>query len=160
MAAGSYRKTKKAVRKAQRAGLLEAGRMFQKWRKTIGKSKTGKRVSGIPNPPLNRWLKVQGSPVKQIRFRKGGNVDVVIVGTGKHVVRSGNPISAEKEKLYHAAVKADERLQKALEKKYGSRSGDMRYRTSELPANIRHLAMAYQRAAERYRTANPKRKKK
>lgn len=29
----SYRKTKKAVKKAQREGLLEAGPMFQKWSK-------------------------------------------------------------------------------------------------------------------------------
>lgn len=32
-----------------------------------------------PNPPYGKWLKVEGSPVKKVRFRKGGNVDVVIV---------------------------------------------------------------------------------
>jgi hypothetical protein len=39
----SYRKIKKEARKLQRAGTLDAGPMFQKWRKAAGISKAGKR---------------------------------------------------------------------------------------------------------------------
>ena len=39
----SYRKTKKATKKAQRAGLLEPGAMFQKSRKAQGISKKGRK---------------------------------------------------------------------------------------------------------------------
>lgn len=39
----SYRKVKKEARKAQRAGMLEPGPMFQKWRKATGMSKRGRR---------------------------------------------------------------------------------------------------------------------
>lgn len=144
-----------------------------------------------PNPPYDKWLKVLGSPVKKIRFRKSGNVDVVIVPRRRNesyrkvkkqarkAQRAGlldpgpmfqkfrkaagiskkgrkkNPISAEKEKFYHKALAIDERFQKALEKKYGSRAGDMRYRTKELPAYLRRLGTAMQKATERYRAVNP-----
>lgn len=39
----SYRKTKKEARKAQKAGKLDAGPMFQKWRKAKRVSKTGRK---------------------------------------------------------------------------------------------------------------------
>jgi hypothetical protein len=45
----SYRKIKKEARKLQRSGQLEAGPMFQKWRKHAKRSKTGKRPSGRSN---------------------------------------------------------------------------------------------------------------
>jgi hypothetical protein len=173
-----------------------------------------KRTRNCPNPPIDKWLKVEGSSVKRIRFRKGGNVDVVIVSgrgrrssnpsdayeAGRRALRAAaakhgtvnltpsiaqrdewghawndfmrgwnaergfkskygrkpknNPISAHKEKLYRKALAIDERFQKALERKYGSRAGDMRYRTKELPPYLRRLGTAMQKAAERYQAAS------
>jgi hypothetical protein len=75
----------------------------------------------------------------------------------------GNP-TPEVERTYRAAMNADDKFQAALEKKYGSAAGDMRYRTRELPPAIRRLAMAKQRADAAYHKAvdkqrgNPRRK--
>lgn len=35
---------------------------------------------GSPKLPFDRWLKVERAPIKRIRFRKDGNVDVIIEG--------------------------------------------------------------------------------
>lgn len=55
------------------------------------------------------------------------------------------------EKAYQAALQADSAFQIALEKKYGSRAGDMRYRTEKLPEYLKKLATAYHVANEAYR---------
>lgn len=61
--------------------------------------------------------------------------------------------SPKVERAYRAAERADDAFQAALERKYGSDAGDMRYRTRELPPAIRKLAMEYQRAREAYEKA-------
>jgi hypothetical protein len=147
-----------------------------------------------PNPPYDKWLKVEGSPVKKIRFRKSGNVDVIIVPRRRNesyrkvkkqvrklqqsgalepgpmfqkfrkaakISKTGkkrNPLTAKQEQLYRKAEAIDDRFQKALEKKYGSRAGDYRYRY-DLPAHLKRLGKAMQLAMDRYReslrTENP-----
>jgi hypothetical protein len=57
------------------------------------------------------------------------------------------------EQAYRKAERADDKFQAALERKYGSAAGDMRYRTRELPPAIRRLAMAKQRADAAYHKA-------
>jgi hypothetical protein len=65
-----------------------------------------------------------------------------------------NPRNPNRDALYRAAVKADDRFQAALTKKYGSRAGDMRYRTRDLPPDIRKLGSEYQAAMEKWRTSS------
>ena len=59
-----------------------------------------------------------------------------------------NPAS---KALHEAAERADDRFQAALEKEYGSRAGDMRYRTAKQTPHIRSLGKAYQEAIEKWR---------
>lgn len=218
-----------------------------------------------PNPPYDKWLKVEGSPVKKVRFRKSGNVDVVIVPRSRNIshrkskkefkaaraalgVQAGlspkvakkearsaryrgdkrkygpdakkrgqplfpaygksnplrygahqlpskeweirdhatgrvvqtvktksaaiqavtkwnsragtsgawqmrpNSLTPKQEELYRKAEKIDDRFQKALEKRYGSRAGDWRYRY-DLPPHLKRLGKAMQLAMDRYHEA-------
>lgn len=52
---------------------------------------------------------------------------------------------------YTAMFKADGAFQAALVKRYKGRAGDMRYKTNELPADLRALAMSYQLAVDAWR---------
>lgn len=160
----SYRKVKKQVRKLQQSGALESGPMFQKFRKMARISKKGRKRNplryGAHQLPNKQWEirdSHTGRVVQTVKTKSAALQAVTKWNARAGTSGSwmlGNPVSAQKQKAYDAAVKADDRFQKALEKKYGSRAGDMRYRTRDLPASIRQLAMAYQRAQEKYRTAS------
>jgi hypothetical protein len=53
--------------------------------------------------------------------------------------------------LYRAAVEADERFQRALEKRFGRNAGDARYRP--LPLELEPLAREFRLATDAYLTA-------
>ncbi len=52
---------------------------------------------------------------------------------------------------HDAVMRAESLFETALRKRYGSRAGDMRYRTNELHTDVRDLALAYQAAMEAWR---------
>jgi hypothetical protein len=88
--------------------------------------------SGEPTQPLGRMA-----------------FGVMSLATPAGITKSGklrkNPFDFTLQKKAQAA---DDRFQKALEKEYGRRAGDMRYRTSEQTPRIRQLAKAFQKASE------------
>ena len=70
-------------------------------------------------------------------------------------VKTGQPPTdrdiAESDRTHALLMVADGEFQTALEAKYKSRACDMRYRTNELPENIKVLAKAYQAAYATWR---------
>lgn len=126
---------------------------------------------------VNAWTKHTKNPKHRGPFHAAGKligkgtkavsrpVDDFISTAGKvggylddELGRALNPGPGTDFSLYNAAMQADEAFQKALVKEYGKRAGDMRYRSSQHPPHIKHLAQIKQAADERW--LNEMRRKK
>lgn len=68
----------------------------------------------------------------------------------------GVQMTPEKEMQYREMLAADREFQKALEKEYSARAGDMRYQTSNQPEFIRNLGEKYTMLADRYFDHDPR----